>query len=125
MLRPLVIASLIGSLALTGQAASPLQGARVLHIALHDGFTGQTVSIAVDGRAVYRRDNVRTDLRISRADGFDVDVAGPTVTLSVTIEPGGQHASTQVDVGATPYVAVDLQDGGIHFKRSDEPFRYL
>jgi len=96
-----------------------------LHFALHDGFTGQTVAISAEGREVYRRADVRTDLRISRADAFDVQVAGPRVTVAVAVEPGGLHATAEIDVAATPYVAVDLQSGAIRIKPSDEPFHYM
>ena len=96
-----------------------------LHIALHDGFTGQTVTVTIDGREVWRRDNVRTDLRISRAAAFDTEAARSAVTVGVTVEPGTLRATAPVDIAATPYVAVDVQDGGIRIKPSAEPFHYL
>lgn len=96
-----------------------------MHIALHDGFTGQTVAIAVDGREVYRRAGVRTDLTISRADAFDTTTAGPEADVEVTIEPGGQRAKIHLEVNATPYLAVDIKGGSIHFRPSRELFRYM
>jgi hypothetical protein len=117
---------MIGSLALSGQAAIAVQGGYSMHIALHDGFTGQTVTIAVDGQQVYRRTGVRTDLRISRADALDVEVShAGQIRIEVTIEPGNQQASTVVDPSATPNLAVDLTAGSIHFKASAEPFHYM
>lgn len=96
-----------------------------MHIALHDGFTGQTVTVMVDGRQVYRRADVRTDLRISRADAFDTGAAGPTAEVEVTVEPGGMAAATRLDPTATPYLAIDLRGGTIHFTRSATPFFYM
>jgi hypothetical protein len=97
-----------------------------LHIALHDGFQGQHIRIAIDGQTVFDRAHVITDLRISRADAVDVDAPTPRVSVSVSIEPGGIAGSQEVDVTATPYVSIDLApDGSLHWKCSAEPFRYM
>lgn len=96
-----------------------------MHVALHDGFTGQTVAVAVDGHEVYRRAGLRTDLRISRADAFDAEAAGPEVQVEVTVEPSGPRATIQLDVRSTPYLAVDLIGGTIRFTPSPEPFHYM
>jgi hypothetical protein len=112
------------SVALADQSTSS-SGPQTLHIALHDGFTGQTVSIAVDHREVYRRSGVRTDLRISRADAVDTEAAGPEITVEVTVDPGDQRAVMRVDICATPYLAIDLKSGAIHLTLSGEPFHYM
>lgn len=96
-----------------------------MHIALHDGFAGQTVAVAIDGHEVYRRTNLHTDLRISRADAFDTAVTQRVVNLSVSVEPGGLKLTLPVDTVATPYVAVDVVDGVLRLRPSDEPFHYL
>lgn len=96
-----------------------------MHIALHDGFAGHTVTIAVNKREVYRRTGVRTDLRISRADAFDTDVAGPTAEVDVAVEPGGLAATTRVDTAATPYLAIDLKGGALRLIPSAERFLYM
>jgi hypothetical protein len=123
--RRRAILGLIGSLILMGQAAPSSGGGRALHVALHDGFNGQTVSVAVDGHEVYRRIGVRTDIRISRADAFDTAAPDHVIMLSITVEPGGQHAKLQVDPRATPYVAVDLKAGEIAIRPSHDPFFYM
>ena len=96
-----------------------------MHIALHDGFNGQTVTISVNGREVYRRSGVRTDLRISRADAFETEVPQGTAEISVSVEPGGLNATTRIDTTANPYLALDVYGGGIRFKPSNEPFHYM
>jgi hypothetical protein len=94
-----------------------------LHIALQDGFAGDTVSIRLDGREVYRKDGVRTDLRISRADGIDVPAAAGA---NVEVQARGQMGSVLVDADRTPYLAVSLDgDGRPAFRASTEPFAYL
>ena len=96
-----------------------------MHIALHDGFAGTTVVVKVDGREVYRRAGVKTDLRISRADAFDVKAAAPFAEVEIAIEPGGPRAAIRLDLGATPYLAVDLKEGALRLTPSREPFHYM
>jgi len=101
------------------------QGINTMHIALHDGFAGQTVTIVVDGRQVYRRSGVQTDLRISRADSIDVETQVTVATVEVSAQPGNLQASAQVDVKVTPYVAVDIVRGAIKLTPAAEPFQYM
>jgi hypothetical protein len=96
-----------------------------LHIALHDGFTGHTVTVTVDGREVYRRAGVRTDLRISRADAFDTDAPGPAAKIEVRVDPGSLQAAIRLDLAATPYLAINLINGAIQFTPSATPFFYM
>ena len=97
-----------------------------LHIALHDGFKANRVTITAEGRNVYDKTAVTTNLAISRADAFDVTVSSKTARLHVTVEPGGSQASTEIDVTQFPFVAVSrLQDGSIMFQPSNQPFRYM
>lgn len=94
-----------------------------LHIALQDGFAGDEVAIRVDGREVYRKPGVRTDLRISRADGLDVE-AGPRARVEV--EARGLTAAADVEPQATPHLSISLdRDGRPQMRTSAEPFAYL
>jgi hypothetical protein len=126
----------VGGLASLGQAAIVLSTVssialgnsqmHSLHIALHDGFRGHHVVIAVDGRTVFDRAEVTTDLRISRADSVDVEVQTEQINLTVTVNPGGISGSTDHNVTTWPYLAIDLQsDGTLRWTRSHEPFQYL
>jgi hypothetical protein len=95
-----------------------------LHIALQDGFTNDTVAISLDGREVYRKDGVKTDLRISRADAIDVETAGGNVTVEVRAK--SQSGSISLDPNRTPFLAASLDaDGRPLFRTSPEPFGYL
>jgi hypothetical protein len=96
-----------------------------LHIALHDGFQGQHVRISVNGQSVFDRAGVRTDLRISRADAVDVNAPAQHVRIEATVDPGGVSGGTEVDVVATPYVAIDFTGNGLRFKLSAQPFAYM
>jgi len=95
-----------------------------LHIALQDGFAGDTVAIQLNGREIYRKDGVKTDLRISRADGIDVEA--PDATATVEVQARSFSASASVDPARTPYLAVNLDaEGRPQLRTSTEPFAYL
>jgi hypothetical protein len=84
------------------------------------------VVITVDGREVYNRSSVTTNLTISRADAFDIEVAEDHVRIEVSVEPGGRNGSREVDVTQYPFVAVSLErDGSISFQLSNQFFRYM
>jgi hypothetical protein len=113
-----------------GQAAHPPvapgnTAMHPLHIALQDGFRQHSVAITVDGRDVYNKSGVTTDLRISRADAVDVEVAQPRVRIEVVVDPGNIRAAWDHDAQAAPYLAISLEGGRLRFTASQEPFRYL
>jgi hypothetical protein len=95
-----------------------------LHLALNDGFTGDTVVVRLDGREIYRKGGVKTDLRISRADGAEADAPDGEATLEV--EARGRTASVRVDAAARPHVGIDMTpDGEPRIRQQAEPFAYL
>jgi uncharacterized protein YcfJ len=84
--------------------------AMTLRVRLGEGFQDNTVSVRIDGKQVYDRSNVRTDLTISRADSFDVAVDGPSVQLEVAVQ-GGPTVRRAVEPAQTPFVEVRFIDG--------------
>ncbi len=96
-----------------------------LHIALQDGFRQNSVAITVDGRTVYNKSGVTTDLRISRADAVDVELPQATARIGVAVGPGNITATRDHDAQAAPYLAISLEGGRLLFTTSREPFRYL
>ncbi|MFZ5718132.1 MAG: hypothetical protein ACOY5Y_01560 [Pseudomonadota bacterium] len=95
-----------------------------LNITLGDGFADDTVAISLDGRQVYAKDHVKTDLRISRADGLETEAPEGGATLEVRAR--GQSASAEVDPARDAYVSIDLDpQGRPQIRRSDEPFPML
>jgi len=91
-----------------------------LHIALNDGFAGDAVAISLDGREVYNKADVKTDLRISHAD--QVDAEAPDAGATVEVRARGLSASAQIDPAATPYVTVNIGPGGqLEIRPSAEP----
>jgi len=96
----------------------------ILHVALLDGFQDDDVTIAVGGRVDYRKSGVTTDLTISHADSFELDVDEPQVTVDVEVADGPKGA-LDVNVARTPFVAVKVQAGRVTFEQAAEPFPML
>jgi len=93
-----------------------------LHVALQDGFAGDEVAIRVDGREVWRKAGVKTDIRISRADAAEVEAPSGA---AVEIEARGRTAAVRADP-ATPHLGVSLdREGRPQMRLSAEPFAYL
>ena len=106
--------------------ASSKKNMHPLHIALHDGFQQSAVRVTVDGREVYSKQGVTTDLSLSRADAFDTQASASTARVEVSVEPGGHRGSTQIDVTQNPFLAISLErDGTLSFQPSKELFRYM
>lgn len=82
-----------------------------LHVALADGFADDAVTVRINGHTVYRKEGLRTDLRISRAGAVDLPLEnGGTTRLSV--EARGFSTDLDVDAAQTPHVTVDLTPEG-------------
>ena len=97
-----------------------------LHIALHDGFRNDTVVITVNGREVYRRTDVTTNLAISRADASDVAVEEGELRVEVEVPTRNLRAAITLDATQKPYLAVEItEQGSLALSPSATPFRYM
>jgi hypothetical protein len=96
----------------------------LLHIALHEGFTGEPVAIAVDGREIYRKDHVRTRPQIGHADSVETThEAGPA---RIDVSARGTSATITPTIAGDLYLAISIAgDGKIAHRSSTQPFRYM
>ena len=95
-----------------------------LHIALRDGFRDDTLTIRVNGREVYRKSGVTTDLSISFAGSVDVPVSGDTARVEVALQRGPTGIE-QVQVPETPFLEVRIVDRTVEFRKSKEQIPML
>jgi hypothetical protein len=84
-----------------------------LHIALEDGFDGDTVTLFVDDEEVFRKQGVTTRTQISLADSLALDVPEGPVRLRVEVPSQGVEASLEIDPTVHAFVGLSLRDGGI------------
>lgn len=87
-----------------------------LRIRLRDGFRNQAITITLDGKTIYRKSGVTTDLSISYADAVEAEVgAAHAVRLAVAVD-GGPAAEDDIDANATPFVDVSIVDGRLRLQ---------
>jgi len=95
----------------------------LLHIALHEGFTGEPVSITVDGREVYRKDQVLTRTQIGLADSVETTHDPGRAAIEVRV----RNTSAEITPTLTGdlYLGISLSpDGRIVHRTSAHPFRH-
>lgn len=90
-----------------------------LFVKLRDGFNNDTVTIRVNGKEVYRKSGVKTDLTISFADAVEVSVDTSPVELEVAVEDGPMKTK-QIQVHTTPFVNVWISEGEMELRASAE-----
>lgn len=96
-----------------------------LHIALQEGFEGDTVQILVDEQEVLADDKVRTRTQIGLARTVELDRPSGTADIDVRVPRRGIQGRLTVDLQETPYVGVSLSpQGQVVFEVSRTPFLY-
>ena len=90
-----------------------------------DGTRGDAVVQAFLHVAVEQPVDHARGKAISRAEAVDVSAPAQRVRIEATVDPGGVSGATEVDVVATPHVAIDFVGGSLRFKVSAEPFAYM
>ena len=98
----------------------------VLHLALQEGFTGDEVTVTVDGEQVLHRTEVATRTQIGLAERTDLTVEPGRHTVTVSARGASASIDVDVDVADTAYLGISLdRSGAIEHRVSREPFRYL
>jgi len=97
----------------------------LLHIALQEGFSGDTVVVRVNGEEVFRKKDVKTRLQIGLADSVELNIAEGPTQVEVLLPAKKLSESVELDVSTPTYVGVSIVDGKITVRISDVPFGYL
>ncbi len=98
----------------------------LLHVALQEGFSDDTVVAWLDGKEVYRKAGVSTRWQISRADAFEFESPAGQATLKVEVSSRELSRSIPVDLSRTPFVGVSVTpEGELTHKLQSEPFGYV
>ncbi|WP_207513855.1 hypothetical protein [Longitalea luteola] len=97
-----------------------------IHVALQEGFEGDTVIVLLDGAEVFYKDNLKTRMQIGKAASFDLpNISGPH-ELRFDLISRNTRVNIPVTVtGSDKYVGISItRHGDIAHTISDEPFRY-
>ena len=102
-----------------------------LRVDFQEGFTGDEVVVEIDGREVFRKENVRTDMRIGRAitqPGRAVyhEAELPEGSHTITIRLPRQSISKDIDVAPADktYLGVSVEGHEITHIISNTPMGY-
>ena len=97
-----------------------------LHIALQDGFAGESVTIMVNAQEVYRKQGVQTRWQIGYADAVEVQVPAGSVEVQIAVESRQAVTTVRLQVTQPMYVGVSLTpEGTLTSRVSLAPFGYL
>ena len=97
-----------------------------LHVALQEGFAGDTVVCRINDRDVYRKEGLRTRLQIGHADSFECEVPDGRAEVEISIENRGLKERLAPEVSGDTYIGVSVnREGVIEHKVQKTPFGYL
>ena len=98
----------------------------LVHVALQEGFLGDTVSVRVNGAEVARRANVSTKNQIGFAEAIELDVPEGEMRLELRLENRSLAETIVMRVEGNAHIGVSIDRAGqIECTQSQEPFRYL
>jgi len=96
-----------------------------IHIDLQDGFQNDEVIVRLDGKEVFHKSGVTTDIRISRADGTETAVSKPEVQMEVDLPKKHLRASQRVKPAEASNVGISIRDGKPQFRLQATAFLYM
>ena len=95
-----------------------------LCIALQDGFEGDPVVVKVNGKEVFKQDNVKTRRQIGKAASFELKIEDGPAKVEVSVPLKDLSETIALKVSGEVYLGVSLAEGKIEHKLSSGPFRY-
>lgn len=95
-----------------------------LRIALQDGFEGDPVVVKVNGKEVFKQENVKTKRQIGKAASFEVEVEEGSANVEVSLPLKNLSETIAFKVSGEVYLGVSIAEGKIEHRASSEPFRY-
>ncbi|MGZ4846272.1 MAG: hypothetical protein ACXV3D_00405 [Halobacteriota archaeon] len=97
----------------------------LLKVDLQDGFKEDTVTISVNDRAVFHKDNVSTKLLLGYADSLKLDVPTGSIIVAIAVQSRGLSETLSLDISERLYVGVSIQDNHVTCQVSTKPFVYF
>jgi hypothetical protein len=84
-----------------------------LTLDLQEGFEGDQVVLAIDGRELYRKNGIRTRLQIGLAERVQLSVEPGQHILKVSLPGRSMQGERHFNAESEPVLAVSLIDGRI------------
>ncbi len=95
-------------------------------IDLQEGFTGDTVVIHLNGREVYRCNDVKTRLQIGLADRVETVVQERAATVEIGLPTKGLKIAEAIPADADIFVGVNVEvEGNLTVQTQCHEFSYV
>ena len=96
-----------------------------LQIDLQEGFSGEAVTVRLDGEDQWQTPGARTRLQIGLADSFAMDVAPGQHRLEVQVPARDLQTSVDLTIESPCWVGIELtRAGDLTARVSETAFRY-
>src|SRR5262249_2244009 len=89
---------------------------------LQDGFSDDTVIIHVNGKEVYHKQGVTTNLAISYTDSVQVQVPAGNVIMDIDVASKHLSRTVTFQVTTTLYIGIFILNGSLEVRLSNERF---
>ena len=98
----------------------------LLTIDLREGFHHDTVVIHLNGKEVYRQEDVTTRLQIGFADRLECSTTGEQAQVKITLPTKEKAETIELKLASPTFLGVNLTEGEkIDFRHQSEPFGYV
>jgi hypothetical protein len=98
----------------------------VLHVHLQDGFSGEPVTIRLDGRTVVEKSSVKTRPQLGLAEIIELSPPHGRLTLEVQVPAQVLRETITLDPDRDLYLGLSLRaDGTLSHQVSESPFGYV
>ena len=88
-----------------------------LTIKLRDGFKNDTITMRANGKEIYNKSGITSDLSISFAEAIDIKFTATLIRLEVTLNDAETKA-IEVHLQETPFVDIWIVDGHLDLRAS-------
>jgi len=97
----------------------------LLHIAFQEGFDDDSVIVRINGKEMFRKDDLKTRSQIGYADSFETNSHEGPVTIDILLPNKNLSQTVQLQLTAATFIGVSIQQGKIAYRISNEPFGYV
>jgi hypothetical protein len=97
----------------------------LLHIAFQDGFEDDLVIVQIDGREVFQKEGIKTNLLIGYADSVEVQVPEGSLEVKLLLPSKNLTEIIELKVSEDVYLGLSIRNRKVDYIISQKPFGYL
>lgn len=94
-------------------------------IDLQEGFSGENISVNIDGHDVFKGQNIATRNQIGLAKQIKKEIQSGNHTVRINLEDRGIDESFSIDSSATPFLGISVLNNEIVFTPEATAFGYV